>query len=703
MKRIFLFLLVAFSTIAVSAQPSFTGFQAESGTLGSEWTTATVSGTTVVRSTTTGGGQNPVSANRVISYTVTFPQAGTYNLFARVWVNAGTFNDDSYYYGNGFGAKSPTNDDDWITANGLAAAGYTVGTDYVSGAGTAGSNVFKWVNMSVFNGGENPITFTVTAGALTQTFQIGAREDGLDIDRFVFGLVNYNYTVNNLNNGENGSDIPPPPPFNPPGPPIATGKPKFLGGVTSPSQSVNFDKYWNQVTPENAGKWGVVEGTRDVMNWAELDASYTLAKSNGFPFKLHTLIWGSQQPAWIESLPASEQREEIEEWFAALAVRYPAIDFIEVVNEPLHAKPDAPGRGNYINALGGNGASGWEWVLQSFRLARQYFPTAKLWINDYSIINSSSSTATYMTIINLLKAENLIDGIGEQGHAFTTFNTPLTTMQNNLNTLATSGLPLYITELDIDGAPVQTATGDNAQLTEYQRVFPMFWTHPAIKGVTLWGYRPGHWRSAQGAYLAYDNGAERPALVWLRSYVQATPLPINLKSFDVAKRGNYVRLSWSATNEINNDYYEIERSGDGYAYAPLLKVRAAVGQADNEYYAEDLQPLKGKNFYRLVQYDKDGRKTVQGTRVIAFDKAAAALYVQTFPNPAASFITIRTEGSVKTAMITDAAGKLVKTIAIPSSGVQTIGTADFANGVYFIRVANSETSETATLIINKKQ
>ena len=47
---------------------------------------------------------------------------------------------------------------------------------------------------------------------------------------------------------------------------IAAGKTKFLGNVTGNSVPSNFGTYWNQVTPENASKWGSVEGTRDVMN-----------------------------------------------------------------------------------------------------------------------------------------------------------------------------------------------------------------------------------------------------------------------------------------------------------------------------------------------------------------------------------------------------------------------------------------------------
>ena len=129
------------------------------------------------------------------------------------------------------------------------------------------------------------------------------------------------------------------------------GLDKYLGAAWSPNlASLNSANYGNQVTPENGGKWGTVEGTRDVMNWTQADAAYALAKANGFSFKWHAFIWGNQQPAWIESLPAAEQREEIEEWFAAVAERYPEIDQIEVVNEPLH-DPRVADDGNYIEAL----------------------------------------------------------------------------------------------------------------------------------------------------------------------------------------------------------------------------------------------------------------------------------------------------------------------------------------------------------------
>lgn len=522
------------SPTALLAQTEPVVVEAESGALGSAFSSSTApDGVQYISISPTVGGGNPTSETRVATYSVTFPAAGTYDLYMRLRIGANPFNDDSFYYANGFGTKNPAADADWILCNNLAPVGYTLPSDKVVGAGMAQNNVWKWQKLSAFDGGEGPVSFVVTADNLTQTFQIGGREDGLDFDKFAFGFQGVFYTVNDLDNRLPGSTEPPPPPFVPPGPPIATGQAKFLGSAHSPSQSVNFAAYWNKVTPENAGKWGSVEGTRDVMNWTQLDTAYNLARSNGFPFHFHVLVWGNQQPAWIETLPPAEQLEEIQEWFAEVAARYPDADFIEVVNEPLHDPPNQPGNGggNYIGALGGSGATGWDWILNAFRMARPLFPNSKLMINDFSITNSTADTARYKAIIELLQAENLVDAIGVQGHAFSTRpNIPMSTHIANLDSLASTGLPIYVTELDIDGPT------DDIQLADYQRIFPVFWEHPAVQGITLWGYRPGHWRSAQGAYIVLDNGAERPAMLWLQDYVRdAVPAVTPGQSFSISE------------------------------------------------------------------------------------------------------------------------------------------------------------------------
>lgn len=302
--------------------------------------------------------------------------------------------------------------------------------------------------------------------------------------------------------------------------PIADGMEKFLGNVYSSSQLSGYETYWNQVTPENAGKWGSVERTRDNYDWATLDAAYNFAKENDFVFRFHVLIWGNQQPSWIEDLPVEEQLEEITEWMDAVAERYPDVDYLEVVNEPINDPPSGAGNGNYIDALGGRGASGYDWIVTAFTMARERFPNAKLVINEYNIVSSSSNANKYKRIIELLQADNLIDVIGVQAHAFSTTGSS-TTITDQLDKLGDTGLPIMVTEMDIDGST------DQIQLDEYKRVFPLFWEHESVIGVTLWGWRSGMWRTAQKAYLINTDGTERPALAWLRGYA-STPIDLTV-------------------------------------------------------------------------------------------------------------------------------------------------------------------------------
>jgi uncharacterized repeat protein (TIGR03803 family) len=177
--------------------------EAESGTLGTNFLVTSSGGVTYISNTNNNGTTNPGIPGRVASYTVNFPAAGTYDLFARVRVGPGSANDDSFFYGNSFGNLTVNSDADWILVNSINAGGFTNSSDIVAGSGSAGIQVWKWINFSQYTGtaGETPITFTVNSGGLTQTFQIGGREDGLDIDKLAFGTSGAGFTVSNLDNG----------------------------------------------------------------------------------------------------------------------------------------------------------------------------------------------------------------------------------------------------------------------------------------------------------------------------------------------------------------------------------------------------------------------------------------------------------------------------------------------------------------------
>jgi endo-1,4-beta-xylanase len=521
--------------------------EAEHMTLGANLTIATDAGGVTYITTTENSAGIPTPP-RTATYAVTFPAAGSYALYVRILTGPVGGNDDSFYLSNGFNTTTS-----WSAPYNTSVGGATAPGAGVPTGGTAGQNVWKWVRMTSLpgaGGGTGPNAWIVPADALTQTFAWGSREDGLLFDKFAFGPLGSCYTVGDLDAGRAPSiSCPPPAPPDPPaftrtGLPLATGETKFLGSAHSPGNaSLNFGAYWNQVTPENGGKWGSAQpqspfGPADqgypalpapVFNFGQARQAYDQARTNGHVFKWHVLFWGNQQPGWIESLPVAKQQEAIRIWLAAIAREFPDLEQIEVVNEPLHDPPRGATNGNYIEALGGDNGlygTGWDWIIRAFELAREYFPNARLMLNDFSITNDGNATTRYLQIIELLRARQLIDLVGIQGHAFefnyNNLSGSAATHTANLARLAAAGLPIYVTELDIDGIdPTWGLPDDAAQLARYQALFPVFWESEHVSGVTMWGYvRGGHWRTNQGAWLMYPNGAERPALQWLVRYVE---------------------------------------------------------------------------------------------------------------------------------------------------------------------------------------
>jgi endo-1,4-beta-xylanase len=307
--------------------------------------------------------------------------------------------------------------------------------------------------------------------------------------------------------------------------PLADGRVKFLGGGTNSNVWQNFYLYWNQVTPGNDGKWESVEGVRGQYNWAGLDKIYDYATSNSILFKDHCLVWGNQQPSWISSLDTASQRAAVRKWIDTVGHRYPSMSFIDVVNEPFHAPPV------YMKALGDSGSTGWDWVITAFQWSRESCAHGvKLILNEYNILQDNTQTTNYINLINLLKSRGLIDGIGIQGHYFEfrshvgatsnvyVYNT--STIRGNLDRLAAVGLPIYISEFDID------EPDDATQLAQYQIYFPIFWLHPGVKGMTFWGYIQNDvWSSYPNTYLIRLNGTERPALQWIRTFITTGPIP----------------------------------------------------------------------------------------------------------------------------------------------------------------------------------
>ena len=162
---------------------------------------------------------------------------------------------------------------------------------------------------------------------------------------------------------------------------------KFLGNITTgwngmDVNGLTYYKLWNQVTPENASKWASVEGNRGTYNW-NCDTPFNYAKNPNFPYKFHALVWGSQYPDWFNnSLSITERFNAIENWFTKVRGHYSSLPMIDVVNEAVSGHNPAP----YKAALGGDGKTGYDWIIRAFEMASERLPNCILIYNDYNSI-----------------------------------------------------------------------------------------------------------------------------------------------------------------------------------------------------------------------------------------------------------------------------------------------------------------------------
>ncbi len=321
---------------------------------------------------------------------------------------------------------------------------------------------------------------------------------------------------------------------------------KFLGNITTSGQidfgNEKFYQLWNQITGENESKWSSIEGSRrGSFNWGGSDNCYNYAKSHNFPFKFHCLIWGAQYPSWMNNLSTSEQYKAIVEWMDAIKAHYPTIDMIDVVNEAVPGHQPAP----YKDALGGDGRTGYDWIIKAFEMAHERWPNAILIYNDYNTFQWQRSQ--FIDLVRILRdAGAPIDAYGCQSHDltdmnFTSFKSAMTEIQNALK------MPMVSSEYDIG------TSDDNLQLQRYKEQIPYMWEADYVAGITLWGYIYGRTWVTDGNSGIIRDGKDRPAMTWLREYMKSDAALKAKSPFPKMKKEASVYIKPASLNATQND------------------------------------------------------------------------------------------------------------------------------------------------------
>lgn len=109
-----------------------------------------------------------------------------------------------------------------------------------------------------------------------------------------------------------------------------------------------------------------------------------------------------------------------------------------------------------------------------------------------------------------------------------------------------------------------------------------------------------------GASPQFTEGFQQPS-------TSGNPLPVRLLDFSGTAKNGYNLLLWHTAQEINNDYFNVERSRDGIVFETIGKTYSLAinGNSNRElaYTFMDKTMLSGINYYRLQQVDKDKRSS----------------------------------------------------------------------------------------------
>lgn len=174
--------------------------------------------------------------------------------------------------------------------------------------------------------------------------------------------------------------------------------------------------------------------------------------------------------------------------------------------------------------------------------------------------------------------------------------------------------------------------------------------------------------------------------------LNCNPLPVELISFNGYAEEGYNLLKWTTAVEINNDYFEIEKSIDGVLFHKL----AEVGGSGNSnviknYEYKELNPYLGITYYRLKQIDYNG--TMSYSSIVAVKQTLGA-EVSIYPNPTFGRVKmnfVSKDNGIYKVIVSDISKVIYEQSFVVSKGNKIVDLnyfKDLAKGFYIIQIVD---------------
>jgi endo-1,4-beta-xylanase len=277
-----------------------------------------------------------------------------------------------------------------------------------------------------------------------------------------------------------------------------------IGAAIEPSQlddpagTTLLKRHFASITAENVMKWSSLQPTEGNFNFGPADKIVSFAQANGIIVFGHTLCWHNQVPDWVfrdGAGPASKELvlQRLRTHITTVMTHFKGKVYgWDVVNEAIDDGSATYKNNNWYQSCGP------DYIFEAFETARTADPSARLFYNDYSATNAVKREKIY-TLLSELKAQNMVDGMGLQGHW--NIDAPSDDLISAaFNRYRSLGVELRISELDVsvypnNSDPESDYTSDIAlkQAIAYGRFFRLFRQFKDdITGVTTWGMADNH-------------------------------------------------------------------------------------------------------------------------------------------------------------------------------------------------------------------
>jgi endo-1,4-beta-xylanase len=251
------------------------------------------------------------------------------------------------------------------------------------------------------------------------------------------------------------------------------------------------------LTAENEMKPSIIHPRYGTWHFYAADEIADYARDNGMTMRGHCFVWHNQTPGWFFSSygeQASRQilLERLTEHISTMAHRYGDVVTVwDVANEVISDRPGEFLRPSpYLDILGE------DYVAEVFLLARQIIPDARLFYNDYSVLNAGKQDKIFDLLKGLLDRGVPVDGIGIQGHWNVHYDLAAD-LDAAIKRFASLGLEVQITELDMSvyrHDDIETRYREpppellDLQARRYGEIFQVLRDNAdSITGVTFWG------------------------------------------------------------------------------------------------------------------------------------------------------------------------------------------------------------------------